>query len=311
MILITGGAGFIGINFVRMIKGLVPHHKILVADNLSYASNSAEIRKHKEIKFEVVDIANPNAVKDLFNKYHIDSVINFAAETHVDNSIKDCMPFVYSNVIGTVNLLQASLAHGVRRFLHISTDEVFGEIAEGSFSEQSPVKPRNPYSASKAAAEHFVEAFRITHGLHTVIVNCSNNYGPWQHREKFIPLTISNLIQNKTVPVYGDGEQVRDWIYVEDACRAIYEVFQKGQVGERYCIGSDTEIKNIDIVNKIVDRLGADKSLVQFVKDRPGHDRRYYTDCTKIKKELGWMPRISLDEGIDKTIEWYKNENRI
>jgi dTDP-glucose 4,6-dehydratase len=311
MILITGGAGFIGINFVRMIKGLIPHHKILVADNLSYASNSAEIRRHKEIKFEVVDIANPNSVKDLFNRYHIDSVINFAAETHVDNSIKDCMPFVYSNVIGTVNLLQASLAHGVRRFLHISTDEVFGEIAEGSFNEQSPVQPRNPYSASKASAEHFVEAFRITHGLHTVIVNCSNNYGPWQHREKFIPLTISNLMQEKPVPVYGDGEQVRDWIYVEDACRAIYEVFQKGQVGERYCIGGDTEIKNIDIVNKIIDRLGADKGLVQFVKDRPGHDRRYYTDCAKIKKDLGWTPQVSLDQGLDKTIEWYKNENRI
>jgi dTDP-glucose 4,6-dehydratase len=309
MILITGGAGFIGINFVHYLKQQGLAHKILVADKLTYAANKKEIQNIKDIKFEIVDISNFNDTENLFKKYQIDSVINFAAESHVDNSIKDCTEFVKTNVVGTVNLLQLSVKYSVRRFLQISTDEVFGEtLSPYKFNEQSSISPRNPYSASKASSEHFVESFHNTYSLPALIVNCSNNYGPFQFKEKLVPLAIHNILNNIPVPIYGTGQQIRDWIYVEDCCSAIYEVFINGRIGERYCIGGDNEIANIDLVKMIMQEMGRGEILL--VKDRPGHDRRYSTDCSKIKNEFGWSAEWTMNQGIKETIRWI-NENRI
>jgi len=309
MILITGGAGFIGINFVHYLKNQGLAHKILVADKLTYAANKKEIQTIKDIKFEIVDISDLNATENLFKKYQIDSVINFAAESHVDNSIRDCTEFIKTNINGTVNLLQLSVKYSVRRFLQISTDEVFGEIlSPNQFNEQSIISPRNPYSASKASAEHFVESFHNTYSLPTLIVNCSNNYGPFQFKEKLVPLAIHNILNNVPIPIYGNGTQIRDWIYVEDTCSAIYKVFVNGQIGERYCIGGDNEIANIDLIKIIMQEMG--RGEVQLVTDRPGHDKRYSTDCSKIKNELGWSANWTLNKGITETIRWI-NENRI
>jgi dTDP-glucose 4,6-dehydratase len=308
MILITGGAGFIGINFVNYLRSRDLSHKILVADKLTYAANK-EILNYKDIKFEQVDIADFESTESLFKKYSIDSIINFAAESHVDNSIKDCTEFIRTNVSGTVNLLRLSQKYSVKRFLQISTDEVFGSVLyPNKFNEQSQIAPKNPYSASKASAEHFVESFHNTYSLPTIIVNCSNNYGPFQNKEKLIPLSINNIANDKPVPVYGQGNQIRDWIYVEDSCSAIYQVFVSGKVGHRYCIGGDNETQNIDLVNTIISICG--RGQIEFVKDRPGHDVRYATDCSKIKNELGWKPKWSLEQGIKETVRWY-NENRI
>lgn len=310
MILITGGAGFIGINFVHYLREKNLAHKILVADKLTYSANAKDIQKLKDIKFEIVDIADKAALEELFKKYYIDSIVNFAAETHVDNSIENCDVFVQSNIVGTVNLLQLAKKYIVRRFLHVSTDEVFGSIEEGDFNEHSPIAPRNPYSASKAAAEHFVQSFSNTYGLPTVIVNCSNNYGPYQHTEKFVARAIDTLRKGGNIPVYGNGQQVRDWIYVRDCVRAIYEVHIKGRIGERYCIGGDSTITNLDLARLILKEMNLSSDRLEFVADRPGHDQRYSTDCSKLKDELGWKAEFTLNQGIKETIRWI-NENRI
>jgi dTDP-glucose 4,6-dehydratase len=307
MILITGGAGFIGLNFVKYITKFVSIKDIIVVDKLTYASNGAELAKTKVIHY-CEDIADIDRLEMIFKNHPISVVFHFAAESHVDNSINDCMPFVHSNIIGTVNLLELTRRHRPQaRFIHVSTDEVFGHVfAPRSFNELSPLKPRNPYSASKASAEHFVNAYRETHKLNTIIVNSSNNYGPYQHTEKLIPKTISNLLAGKKVPVYGDGQQIRDWIYVEDTCDAIWQVYLKGSIGDRYCIGGDTEIANIDLVKNIIKRLNVSQDLIEFVADRPGHDARYYTDITYIKHMLGWLPRWDLNVGLDETIRYMK-----
>lgn len=306
MIMITGGAGFIGLNFVKFLveNKYASPDELLVVDKIGYASHAEEIFKYARVA--IVDIADKDKLESLFMQYDIEGVVNFAAESHVDRSIADCMPFVTSNIIGTINVAQLCVKYEVIKLLHISTDEVFGEVPyPGKFNEYSNLNPRNPYSASKASAECFINAFINTHKLRAVIVNMSNNYGPFQNEEKLIPLTIKKLMNNEFVPVYGNGKQIRDWIYVEDACRAIYKVFIDGKVGERYCIGGDNEIQNIDIVNMIMKKMGVE-DRIQYVQDRPGHDTRYYTDTTKLKA-LGWSPRWSLSDGLDATIEWMKS----
>jgi dTDP-glucose 4,6-dehydratase len=310
-LLITGGAGFIGINFVKHMRnhGVTD---ILIVDKMGYASNQDELDA-MGVHYEVIDIANKTDVELLFSKYKISHIVHFAAESHVDNSIKDSSPFIQSNVVGTVNLLDQSVKHKIEKFVHISTDEVFGEVPyPGKFNEHSNICPRNPYSASKAAAEHFVVSYGNTHNLPYVIINSSNNYGPFQHPEKLIPLTISRILKKEKIPVYGQGEQIRDWIYVEDTCIAIEKILMSGVIGNRYCIGGDSEIKNIELVRNILTKMNADTNLIEFVADRPGHDVRYATDISKVKKELNWRPLINVSLGLDKTIEWItKYENRI
>lgn len=310
-ILITGGAGFIGINFVKHLRKHTTA-KVLVIDKMGYASNLSELEA-MGIDYEVIDIANSKSLDDLFTAHKFYQIVHFAAESHVDNSIKDCSPFIQSNIVGTVNLLDQAKKHNVEKFVHISTDEVFGEVPyPGKFNEYSNICPRNPYSASKAAAEHFVIAYGNTYGLPYVMVNSSNNYGPFQYPEKLIPLTVSKILRNQKIPVYGKGDQIRDWIYVEDTCDAIMRVMFMGKLGSRYCIGGDNETKNLDLVNSIIDKMNADPNLIEFVTDRPGHDTRYATDITKIKSELGWSPKTSLDKGLDITINWIKKyEDRI
>jgi dTDP-glucose 4,6-dehydratase len=307
MILITGGAGFIGGNYVRYIA----NEKPIIIDNLSYASNYDYI---KDVGiFHHVDITNVDALTDVFDRYKnvIDTVIHFAAESHVDNSIQNCTPFVDTNITGTVNLLNLCVKHNVKKFVHMSTDEVFGSITyPGKFNENSPIAPRNPYSASKAAAEHFVMAYGNTYKLPYIIINSSNNYGPNQNSEKLIPRIIQCIKYGQNIPVYGKGNQVRDWLYVEDTCQAIDLIVKEGVVGERYCIGGDSEVTNLEIVNTILNKIGASSNLIKHVEDRLGHDIRYAIDNSKINA-LGWKPTTSLSNGLDKTIEWYKNESWI
>lgn len=305
MILITGGAGFIGLNFVKYLKDL--NEDILVIDKFTYASNPNALASLK-VSYEYVDIANEIQLKKVLDECEFTKVFHFAAESHVDNSIADVMPFVYSNIIGTINLLNYFKDKDVK-FIHISTDEVFGEVPEpGKFNEYSNIVPRNPYSASKASAEHFVNAFRNTYDMNTVIINSSNNYGPYQHIEKMIPKTITNILAGKNIPVYGQGLQVRDWIYVEDTCEAIYKISELNNGVERYCIGGECEINNIDLVKKIISVMNADYNLITFVQDRPGHDVRYSTDITKVINDTGWKMKHTFEEGLNKTIEWFKNK---
>jgi len=244
----------------------------------------------------------------LFAQYRPRFIFHFAAETHVDNSIKDVNPFVDTNVIGTVNLLNLAVKYDVEKFHHISTDEVYGSLGynDPPFTEETPYDPQNPYSASKAASDHFVTAFHNTYGLPTVITNCSNNYGPRQHREKLIPKTITNIMEGKKIPVYGRGENIRDWIYVEDHCEGILNVFYGGGVGQKYNIGGECEVKNIDLVKTIIKVMGASEDLIEYVDDRPGHDLRYAIDNAKIKNALAFRPQHTLEEGLTKTIIWYK-----
>ena len=305
-ILVTGGAGFIGGNFVRHLQATVEEH-VVVIDKLGYASNLNYIPDTPQFHFENCDLFNEDQVRYIFTRFKPRAVFHFAAESHVDNSIRDCKPFVESNIIGTINLLNASRLIDIEKFHHISTDEVFGSISEGSFTEESPYDPKNPYSASKAASDHFVSAFHNTYGLPTIITNCSNNYGPRQYKEKLIPQTILNLLNNKKVPVYGDGLQIRDWLYVQDHCEALIEVWKHGKIGEKYNIGGECEIKNIDLVKQIVNLLDKDESMIEYVKDRPGHDRRYSTNISKISTELNWKPRFNIEDGLKRTIEWYED----
>ena len=302
-ILVTGGAGFIGSNFLQHLK-IVTDEEIVCVDKLTYAGKRNNVPS--KAKLYVADIAGEDAIETIFERHDIKTVFHFAAESHVDNSIKDCSEFIRTNIVGTVNLLNASLKHNVEKFMHISTDEVYGSIENGSFTEETNYDPRNPYSASKASSDHFVRAFHNTYGLPTVITNCSNNYGPRQHKEKLIPQTILNLLNDKKIPVYGDGKQIRDWLYVQDHCEALIEVWKHGVVGEKYNIGGECEVQNIDLIKKIISLMGKDETMIEYVKDRPGHDRRYSTDISKITKDLNWKPRFDIDDGLTKTIEWYE-----
>lgn len=306
-ILVTGGCGFIGSNFVRHILESYPGYQVLNLDALTYAGNKEnlhDIESDARYKFIKGDITNLEEVQPAMNG--IDYVVHFAAESHVDRSIDDASIFVKTNILGTYNLLECAMRNGVKKFIHISTDEVYGSLPEkGFFTEDSPLAPNSPYSASKAGSDMLVRSYFETFKFPAIITRCSNNYGPYQFTEKLIPLMISNALAGKKLPVYGDGLNVRDWIYVNDHCRAIDVVLHKGIAGEVYNIGGNNEWYNIDIVKLILKDLGKPESLIQFVKDRLGHDRRYAIDSSKIQKELGWEPETSFEEGIRSTIDWY------
>ena len=304
-ILVTGGAGFIGSSLLHHLIDVVDE-QIICVDNLTYAADYNQI-KELPIKFYTTDIADEHNCEYIFKKHKPKAVFHLAAESHVDNSIKDCSQFIHTNIIGTVNLLKLSLKYEVDRFMHISTDEVYGTIEEDSFTEQSNYNPRNPYSASKASSDHFVKAFHNTYGLPVIITNCSNNYGPRQYKEKLIPQTILNLLEGKKIPVYGDGKQVRDWLYVHDHCEALVEVWSRGRVGQKYNIGGECEVKNIDLVRMILSYLNMQEDMIEYVEDRPGHDRRYSTSISKVRHEIKWAPRFTLEQGLEKTIKWYES----
>jgi len=308
--LITGGCGFIGSNFVLHVLETYPDVSIVNLDLLTYAGNFENLQdtapygdRHRFVRG---DIADRKLVDDLLSE-RPDAVINFAAESHVDRSILDASAFVQTNVLGTQVLLDSCRAHGIGRFLQISTDEVYGSLGptDRAFTEEHQLAPNSPYAASKAAADLLVRAYHKTHGMDVVITRCSNNYGPFQFPEKLIPLMISNALQDKELPVYGDGLNVRDWIHVVDHCRAVDLVLRKGVSGEIYNIGGNSEYPNIDIVKYILARLTKPESLLRFVKDRPGHDRRYAMDASKLKSALGWEPAISFEDGMNRTISWY------
>ncbi len=313
-ILVTGGAGFIGSNFINHILKTRDDYFILNLDKLTYAGNLENLHEsesNKNYTFVKGDITNFELVQFLFEKYEIEYVINFAAESHVDRSILGSAVFFQTNVIGTNVLLEVARQNNVKKFLQVSTDEVYGSLGEiGLFSETTPLSPNSPYSSSKAAADMMAQAFYHTYNFPIVITRCSNNYGPFQFPEKLIPLMMINALNGKKLPVYGDGKNVRDWIYVIDHNNAIDLVFEKGEVGQVYNIGASNEMKNIDIVKLILQKLGKPDSLIEYVKDRPGHDRRYAIDSTKISTSLGWKPQFTFEEAIGYTIDWYlKNEN--
>ncbi len=311
-ILVTGGAGFIGSNFIRYWLKKYPNDEVINLDKLTYAghlSSTRDFSKNKNYKFIKGDICDPKAVEAAMNE--VDIVVHFAAESHVDRSISGPAVFVESNVIGTQVLLDMAVKLKVGRFHHVSTDEVFGSLdldSDDKFNENTPYNPGNPYSASKAASDYFVRAYFKTYGLPVTITNCSNNFGPYQDPEKFIPRTITNLIDGEQVKIYGDGKYVRDWLYVEDHVRAIDAVISKGKVGETYFVGGLTEdINNLAVVKRILAIFGKDENHIKFVKDRFGHDRRYAVDWSKINRELGWKPEHNFDEWLAKTIDWYKD----
>ncbi len=311
-LLVTGGAGFIGSNFIIYILKKYPDYEIINLDKLTYAGNLAnlkDVESDKRYKFVLGDICDKELV-DLLVK-EVDAVVHFAAESHVDRSILNSDEFVKTNVLGTQVFLDAALRNGNKRFHHISTDEVFGSLGKtGKFSETTPYAPHSPYSASKAAADHLVRAYYDTYKLPVTISNCSNNYGPYQFPEKLISLFITNLIDKKKVPVYGSGENVRDWIHVYDHNLAVDLILHKGKIGETYCLGGNSEMKNIDITKKILKEFGFGNEMIEYVEDRKGHDFRYAIDFSKITNELGWKPKINFGEGIRRTINWYKeNEN--
>ena len=321
-ILVTGGAGFIGSHLVRLLVKKYPNYHIINMDVLTYAGNLEnlkDIEDKENYTFVKCDICDVEKVNQVFKKHQIDSVIHLAAESHVDRSINNPFSFAQTNVMGTLNLLQAAKESWNGNFTnhlfyHVSTDEVYGSLGEeGFFTEETAYDPHSPYSASKASSDHFVRAFADTYGLPTVISNCSNNYGSYQFPEKLIPLFINNIVNNKPLPVYGTGENVRDWLFVDDHARAIDIIFHKGKLGETYNIGGFNEWKNIDLIKvmiKTVDRLfgreeGTSDKLITYVTDRAGHDLRYAIDSSKLKNELGWKPSLQFEEGIEKTVKWY------
>lgn len=327
-ILITGGAGFIGSHVVRLFVTKYPEYHIINLDKLTYAgnlANLADIEQQSNYTFVKADICDFEKILELFRQYCIDGVIHLAAESHVDRSIKDPFTFAQTNVMGTLSLLQAAKVswdgqYDGKRFYHISTDEVYGALKfDGTFfTETTKYDPHSPYSASKASSDHFVRAFHDTFGMPTLVTNCSNNYGPYQFPEKLIPLFINNIRHNKPLPVYGKGENVRDWLYVVDHARAIDLIFHNGKVAETYNIGGFNEWKNIDLIRvliKTVDRLlgrpeGTSEKLITYVTDRAGHDLRYAIDSTKLKNELGWEPSLQFEEGIEKTVKWYLDNQK-
>jgi dTDP-glucose 4,6-dehydratase len=321
-ILLTGGAGFIGSHLTRLFVTKYPEYTIVNLDKLTYAGNLEnlkDIEDRPNYEFIKGDITDLRFIKSLFEKYDFDSVLHCAAESHVDRSIKDPLAFVQTNVLGTVSLLQAAREHWKddtkdKLFYHISTDEVYGSLgSEGLFTEETAYDPRSPYSASKASSDHFVRACYHTYGVPVKISNCSNNYGPYHFPEKLIPLCIFNIINNKPLPIYGKGENVRDWLFVEDHVRAIDVIFHKGRIGETYNIGGHNEWTNLALVKELCKQMdqklgrpqGTNEKLITFVKDRAGHDMRYAIDASKLKNELGWVPSLQFEEGISKTIDWY------
>ena len=323
-ILITGGAGFIGSHVVRLFVQKYPNYRIINLDSLTYAGNLEnlqDIESAENYTFHKADIRDKDAMDEVFNTYQPDGVIHLAAESHVDRSITDPLAFVYTNVIGTANLLEAAKRiwagnYEGKRFHHISTDEVFGALGEtGFFTEETKYDPHSPYSASKASSDHFVRAYHDTYGLPIVMTNCSNNYGPNHFPEKLIPLCILNILNNKPLPIYGDGKYTRDWLFVVDHARAIDQVFHQAETGTSYNVGGFNEWKNIDLVRELCRQMdtklgrppGTSEKLIEFVKDRPGHDLRYAIDANKIKDELGWEPSVTFEEGLSLTIDWFLN----
>ncbi len=326
-VLVTGGCGFIGANFVRMLLRERPEWRLINLDKLTYAGNLQNLQgisENRMYRFVRGDICDSGRVEGLFAEEMIDTVVHFAAESHVDRSITGPAAFIETNIVGTFTLLEAARKSWLKegwqgnspRFLHISTDEVYGSLgAEGFFTETTPFDPRSPYSASKASSDHLVSAYHHTYGLPTLISNCSNNYGPYQFPEKLIPLVLRNSLLGRSLPVYGDGKNIRDWLYVGDHCAAVLEILEKGGVGRSYNIGGNNEKENIEVVTVICDTLDRKlgllesaaprRSLITFVKDRLGHDRRYAIDASRIREEIGWQPQVNFKQGIDMTVDWY------
>jgi dTDP-glucose 4,6-dehydratase len=308
-ILVTGGCGFIGSNFIRYLLETDPEVTVVNFDCLTYAGNLqnlADLAQHPRYRFIRGDITDREAVLAALRS-SVDGIINFAAESHVDRSIQDSGPFVHTNVVGTQILLDAARTCGIARYLQVSTDEVYGSLgATGAFTEQTPLAPNSPYAASKAAADLLVRSYVHTFGLPAVITRCSNNYGPYQFPEKLIPLFIINLFRDEPVPVYGDGLNVRDWIHVRDHAAGIAQVWRKGRVGEVYNLGGRCERTNLELTHALLEATGKPRSLIRYVADRPGHDRRYAIDCSRAEKELGWRPTVPFEEGLRETVRWYR-----
>ncbi|MBK7643982.1 MAG: dTDP-glucose 4,6-dehydratase [Planctomycetes bacterium] len=313
--IVTGGAGFIGSNFLHMLAELRPDWRVVNLDALTYAGNLENLEAlagRPGYSFVHGDITKGEDVERAFASAKGSErtlLVHFAAESHVDRSIQSGLPFVLTNVAGTQVLLDAARKHGTQRFVHVSTDEVYGSLgASGFFTEDTPLQPNSPYSASKTGSDLLVRAAHHTHGMDCVITRCSNNYGPYQFPEKFLPLMIANASADKSIPVYGDGQQVRDWLYVRDHCEAILAALEKGKSGEVYNIGGNNEMKNLDLVKQVLGALGKPESLITYVKDRPGHDRRYAIDASKIRSELGWSPRFTFAQALPLTIRWYQSQ---
>lgn len=308
-VLVTGGCGFIGSNFIRYILKKYPDYEVANLDALTYSGNLdnlKDISKDKRYHFRHGRIDDIDLVMDVFDG--VDYVVAFAAETHVDRSIHDAQPFILTNVLGAHILLEAARTASIKKFIHISTDEVYGTLGDrGKFTEETPLMPNSPYAASKASGDLLVRAYHETYGLPAVIVRPSNNYGYYQFPEKFIPLMITNLLLNKPVPIYGKGENIRDWLFIEDSCAAIDSIMHNGRIGEVYNAGGDCEIKNIEVARKVLEIMGKGEDYIKFVKDRPGHDYRYALDNSKIEFELKWRPSVKIDEGLKKTVQWYRD----
>ena len=309
-LLVTGGAGFIGSSFVRYVLQNQTKVEVVNFDALTYAGNLRNldsVAADSRYTFVRGDIADPDQVEALFTQHRIDVVVNFAAETHVDRSIEDPRPFLRTNVLGTQCLLEGARHFKASKFVQISTDEVYGSLgSEGAFREDTPLDPSSPYSASKASADVWVLSYFKTYGLPAVITRCSNNFGPYQFPEKLLPVLITNAMEDRTLPIYGDGLNVREWIFADEHSRAVWTAIERGKPGEIYNVGSGHELTNLEVVSEVLRLLGKPKSLIQFVKDRPGHDRRYAIDCSKIQREWGWRSEIGFNEGLQKTIDWYQ-----
>ncbi len=312
-ILVTGGAGFIGSNFIRYVLQHDPDVQIVNVDALTYAGNLAnleDVADSPRYHFVRGKIQDQALIEQVCRDYGVEGIINFAAESHVDRSIHSAAPFLETNVLGVLHLLEVVRKLSIPRFVHISTDEVYGSIAEGAATEESPLRPNSPYAASKASADLLIRSYIRTYGVPAIITRASNNYGPYQFPEKLIPLMITNALENQPLPVYGDGQNIRDWLFVEDHCAALWLIYQRGSEGEIYNICSGEQRRNIEVVEAIVRLLNKPSSLIQFVPDRPGHDRRYAMDATKLRQQLGWQPTVSFDEGLARTVQWYQNHRQ-